>query len=168
MPQEDWQLSQFWYSPETAETLAKEALAAAGEGGSIACISCPTLYHRLREVKPDHVKAVILEFDQRFSKYGEDFICYDYNTPLKLDSGYEHAFDVVFADPPFLSEECISKTVKTIKFLAKSKIIVCTGATMEEFLVNLLGLHKCKFTPKHEHNLANEFMCYANFETMFL
>ena len=34
------------------------------------------------------------------------------------------AFDVVFADPPFLSEECLTKTAVTIKFMAKGKIIL--------------------------------------------
>merc|ERR1719516_853505 len=41
---EDWQLSQFWYTESTALALAREALAAAGDGGRIACVSCPTLY----------------------------------------------------------------------------------------------------------------------------
>merc|ERR1719348_2176355 len=41
---EDWQLSQFWYTESTALALAREALAAAGPNGRIACVSCPTLY----------------------------------------------------------------------------------------------------------------------------
>lgn len=36
-------------------------------------------------------------------------------------------FDVVFADPPFLSEECLTKTAVTVKFLAKDKIVLCSG-----------------------------------------
>ena len=39
----------------------------------------------------------------------------------------EKSFDVVVADPPYLSEECLQKTAQTINFLAKEKIILCTG-----------------------------------------
>ena len=60
--------------------------------------------------------------------FGEDFIFYDYKKPLDLEAAItEHSFDLVFADPPFLSEECLTKTAKTIKYLAKEKIILCTG-----------------------------------------
>ena len=34
---------------------------------------------------------------------------------------------MVFADPPFLSDECLTKTAVTVKFMAKEKIILCTG-----------------------------------------
>lgn len=36
-------------------------------------------------------------------------------------------FDLVIADPPFLSEECLTKTTETIKFLSKKNIVLCTG-----------------------------------------
>ncbi|XP_066400904.1 EEF1A lysine methyltransferase 1 isoform X3 [Molothrus aeneus] len=104
--EEDWQLSQFWYSDETASCLAKEAVLAAGKGGS---------------------------------------------------------FDVVIADPPYLSEECLQKTAETIKYLTKGKILLCTGAVMEEQAAKHLGVKMCKFIPKHSRNLANEFRCYVNY-----
>ncbi|XP_075216053.1 EEF1A lysine methyltransferase 1 isoform X2 [Lycorma delicatula] len=66
-------------------------------------------------------------------------------------------------DPPFLSEECLQKTAVTVKFLAKDKIILCTGAAMERLAEKLLGVKKCKFEPRHKNNLANEFSCYANY-----
>ncbi|KAK8773910.1 hypothetical protein V5799_011556 [Amblyomma americanum] len=34
VPEEDWQLSQFWYSDETAAALAKEAMRVAGPEGA--------------------------------------------------------------------------------------------------------------------------------------
>ena len=37
------------------------------------------------------------------------------------------SFDLVLADPPFLSDECLTKTAVTLKFLAKDKILLCTG-----------------------------------------
>lgn len=94
----------------------------------IACLSAPTLYKKLVEIKPDSCETKIFEFDRRFAVFGEGFLFYDYNNPLDLpDSVAEHSFDLVFADPPFLSEECLTKTAQTIKYLTKEKIILCTG-----------------------------------------
>ena len=46
------------------------------------------------------------------------------------------------ADPPYLTEECLSKTVQTIKYLAKDKIILCTGESevfeFDFYALNLL------------------------------
>ncbi|XP_043470889.1 EEF1A lysine methyltransferase 1-like isoform X2 [Leptopilina heterotoma] len=105
----------------------------------------------------------IFEFDKRFSAFGSDFIYYDYNEPLNFPSQLKENYDLVITDPPFLSEECFTKTASTIKSIAKEKIIVCTGAIMEEHVEKLLNLKKCEFLPKHKNNLANEFFCYANF-----
>lgn len=112
----------------------------------------------------DLFSVILLEYDRRFEVHGSNFIFYDYNTPLKLPSDLEHTFDLVVADPPFLSEECIEKTSETIKHLAKDKIIVCTGAIMKERVEKLLDLKQCEFQPQHRNNLANEFSCYANFD----
>ncbi len=93
----------------------------------IACISCPTLYKKLRQLKPENCQAVILEYDKRFEIFGEDFVFFDYNNPLELPPNMEKAFDIVVADPPFLSEECLMKTSQTVKYMAKEKILLCTG-----------------------------------------
>lgn len=94
---------------------------------SIACISCPTLYERLRQSKPDNSRAIILEYDKRFAKYGDDFLFYDYNEPAHIPNALHGTFDLVVADPPFLSEECLTKTAITIRLLAKEKVLLCTG-----------------------------------------
>lgn len=66
---EDWQLSQFWYDDQTAETLANEVVRAAdsvassasapaddrGTKVAIACVSCPTLYLAIKRLFPDLV-----------------------------------------------------------------------------------------------------------------
>lgn len=59
--------------------------------------------------------------------FGEDFIQYDFKRPLKLSQDLRQRFDIVVADPPYLTEECLSKTVQTIKYLAKDKVLLCTG-----------------------------------------
>ena len=85
------------------------------------------MYHKLRDIKPDGVKLHILEYDSRFQKFGEDFVFYDYNKPLEIRKSMEHYYDIVVADPPFLSEECLTKTAITVRFMAKDKILLCTG-----------------------------------------
>ena len=78
-------------------------------------------------MKSDTCDAKCLEFDKRFMIYGEDFQFYDYKEPLNLPLEWKECFDIVIADPPFLSEECLCKTAVTAKFLTKGKIILCTG-----------------------------------------
>lgn len=97
----------------------------------IACVSAPSVYLKLKQGVVegwDRVSAVVLEFDRRFATYGDDFIFYDYNDPLSLEVRVPpHSFDVVLADPPYLSEECLEKVAKTIKYLSKGKVLLCTG-----------------------------------------
>ncbi len=93
-----------------------------------ACLSCPTLYAKLLEVKSPEDHVTLLEYDSRFQMYGEDFIQYDYNNPLELPSSLtEGSFGLVVADPPFLSRECLSKMSQTIKYLTNDCILLCTG-----------------------------------------
>ncbi|KAM4700281.1 EEF1A lysine methyltransferase 1 [Discoglossus pictus] len=163
--EENWQLSQFWYSDETATCLAKEAIEASGKDGRVACVSAPSLYQKLKVLAGEDLSVCLLEYDNRFSVYGEDFVFYDYNNPLNLPEKLQpHSFDIVIADPPYLSEECLQKTAETIKYLTKGKILLCTGAVMEDRAAKILGLKICKFIPKHTNSLANEFRCYANYE----
>ncbi|PIK59318.1 putative N(6)-adenine-specific DNA methyltransferase 2 isoform X3 [Apostichopus japonicus] len=100
------QLSQFWYNDDTAEVLAKEALHIAGPKGRIACLSSPTLFQKLCQMKAD-LTVVLFEYDKRFDAYGEDFVFYDFNEPLSLPKHIaEHSFDLVVGDPPFLQDRC--------------------------------------------------------------
>ena len=86
------------------------------------------MYAKLLEIKPPDCETVLLEYDRRFEIYGEGFVFYDYNEPLSLpEKLVEHSFDMVVADPPFISEECLRKMAQTVSFLAKGKILLCTG-----------------------------------------
>ena len=75
----------------------------------------------------------LFEFDERFSIYGSDFILYDYKSPLDIPRELSGSFDIVIADPPFLSEECLTKTAISAKFLSKDRIILCTGCILNKF-----------------------------------
>jgi 16S rRNA G966 N2-methylase RsmD len=107
-----------------------------------------------------------MEFDTRFDVYGDAFVRYDYNDPTEFERAYEFAgsFDVVLADPPFLAQECLEKTVETIRWLKKknAKVILCTGAVMED-AARALGLEKTAFSPQHRNGLSNEFGCFTNY-----
>uniref|UniRef100_A0A4W4HEB7 EEF1A lysine methyltransferase 1 n=1 Tax=Electrophorus electricus TaxID=8005 RepID=A0A4W4HEB7_ELEEL len=135
----------------------------------IACVSAPSVYQKLKQLasqKENCSSAVLFEFDRRFSAYGDEFVFYDYSNPLCLpEEVLPQSFDIVIADPPYLSEECLSKVALTLKYLTKSKILLCTGAIMEELAGKLMGLKMCTYLPKHTHNLANEFRCYVNYES---
>lgn len=162
--EENWQLSQFWYDDETANILANEAVKLSGENGRIVCISCPTVYKKLHSLNKE-IKLCLLEYDKRFSIFGDEFIFYDYKNPLNLDNSLKQAFDVVLADPPYLSEECLSNMAKTIKFLTRDKIILCTGAIMEDLACKLLDVRPSSLKINHQKKLGNEFKCFVNYNS---
>ncbi|XP_044256592.1 EEF1A lysine methyltransferase 1 [Tribolium madens] len=161
---ENWQLSQFWYDDKTTENLVNVALKEVGPEGKIALVSCPTLYKKMKECLSEKGEVTLYEYDHRFSVYGKDFIPYDYKSPLGVPREKASCYDLVIADPPFLSEECLTKVAATLKFLTKEKIILCTGAVMEKFVERLLDLKKTPLKPQHRNNLGNEFYCYSNFK----
>lgn len=136
-----------------------------------------------------HFAVNIFEFDKRFAVFGSDFIFYDYSHPQDIPKELHGTFDLVICDPPFLSEECLTKTAISVRLLAKKNIVLCTGlfllysyekltlfqimqliglcisgAIMDELARKLLGVKKCNFKPGHKNNLANEFWCYSNFD----
>ena len=163
---EDWQLSQFWYSDETANDLAKAVINAVGDGGRIACISAPTLYRACKKIENTKVNFDLFEYDKRFAAYGENFHFYDYKAPLDVNRELREKYDLVFADPPFLSEECLTKTMVTVKFLTKEggNIVLCTGAVMANLANRLANLNVCQYQPVHQNSLSNPFQCFANFD----
>lgn len=164
---ENWSLSQFWYDPATAQVVAEELHHLSRlTASTVACIACPTLYVQLKKSSPE-VEAQIFEFDKRFEKYGTDFIFYDYNQPEDLPSIYQHKFQVVVADPPYLSEECLVKVTKTMKLLANQKnafFLLLTGRVQHELAAKLLNARPCGFQPTHHHKLGNEFMLFTNYD----
>lgn len=170
------QLSQFWYDENTKRLLSKVCLklildrsqSKSSSEIKIALLSCPSLYKSIKSVHPNGVVR-IFEFDNRFSVFGDDFVFYDYKDIERnenLVKNYEHYFDIIIADPPFLSEECIERTANIIKQIKKedSNVIMCSGQTAAEWIKEFLMLNQCEFRPGHERNLANEFCSYANFD----
>lgn len=178
---EDWNASQFWYTDHTAEVLARQLLEDATESSAIAVVSAPSVYVALRNILAEQVTAAkpklrLLEFDRRFEVVGSDFEFYDFQNPLRLPASLKGQFDRIICDPPFLSEDCQTKTALTARFLAKTwspsseqvlRFISCTGERMESNILRLyqtIGVKTTTFEPEHSKGLSNEFRCYSNFE----
>lgn len=174
-PQEDWQLSQFWYNHETAVRLMDEVLAILPENGRCAFIACPTVWKVMRKEHPE-IHNVLFEYDTRFATGDQSFVEYDYNNDESIEQTYsslKDSFDVLIIDPPFLSRECFEKVSHLVKFIGKSspqcKHIICTGAVQEENIKEFFpGSHRVVFQPKHERNLMNPFACFVDYETKTL
>ncbi|THU62542.1 hypothetical protein C4D60_Mb01t06230 [Musa balbisiana] len=164
---EDWRLSQFWYDRETAETVAEEIRTLYRSTCSpIACIACPTLYAYLKKLDPS-VPVKLLEYDKRFEQYGDDFIYYDYNQPEELLPSLKHNYQVIIADPPYLSKECLEKVAHTISLLAHpqdSYLLLLTGEVQKERAAEILNVHPCGFRPQHTNKLGNEFRLFTNYD----
>ena len=79
----------------------------------------------------------LFEYDKRFASVaGTDFVYYDYKNPMSFgqiandsETCLREFYDIVIADPPFLSEECMTKTSVTAKYLSKkeARLVFCTG-----------------------------------------
>ncbi|KAJ2695719.1 Protein-lysine N-methyltransferase efm5 [Coemansia spiralis] len=166
--QEDWQLSQFWYDAATADFLARRTLANTVAGDPIAFISSPTAYVALHNMAREEENAFVFEFDTRFDVFRSQFVHYDYNRPLDFAGASELKGQVAFivADPPFLNRDCLAQTLETVRFLARpgAKIMINTGAVMEDLARELIGARITNFRPAHRSGLSNEFRCYATFE----
>ncbi|XP_058446385.1 protein-lysine N-methyltransferase CG9154 [Malaya genurostris] len=168
--EENWQLSQFWYNSETKEKLTfvvksiNADLELAGTESYVALVSCPSLYHHVKDTSKN---VTLFEFDERFASIGSDFHHFDYNRAVEDDylDIFKNKFDVIIADPPFLSEECIEKISIVVRKIAKTKckIILCSGYAVHEWATKYLSLDLYNFKPEHERNLGNEFSSYANF-----
>ena len=182
---EDWNASQFWNDDETATLLAKELLEGATNDTSIAIVSAPSVYVQVHNALlhwPPHARPLVklLEFDSRFSVC-EGFVHYDFNSPLKLSTELKGNFDRVLCDPPFLSEDCQTKTAMTVEWLSKAaretgkdleyaRVIVCTGERMENLVTQIYpNLQTTQFEPRHSQDrLSNAFRCYTNYESNVL
>src|SRR6266511_1941307 len=65
----------------------------------------------------------LFEYDKRFDIYGKYFINYDFNSPTKFlkSQEFKDSFDFILADPPFLNEDCLIKTMMTVRWISKKK-----------------------------------------------
>lgn len=57
-----------------------------------------------------NLQVYLLEFDHRFELF-EGFVHYDFKYPLRLPTSFKGKFDRVILDPPFLSNDCQTKSM---------------------------------------------------------
>ncbi|CUS08125.1 unnamed protein product [Tuber aestivum] len=204
--EEDWQQSQFWYDPATAEMLAEEILDGATEETLVGIISAPSVFVKIQELKltiskyeaqaagriADSIKVRLLEFDKRFDLFPE-FTHYDFQYPLRLPLELKGKFDRILIDPPFLSNDCQTKTALTARWLMRpwvapagaastshdnggrntaeqspTRIMICTGRVVRELVEKLFrpaGVRATTLEIRHSKGLSNEFLCYSSFES---
>ncbi|KAF5180420.1 Protein-lysine n-methyltransferase, partial [Thalictrum thalictroides] len=109
----------------------------------------------------------LLEYDKRFEQYGSDFTFYDYNQPEGLPPALKNSYQVVVADPPYLSKECLEKVAQTMVFLMQPGefyLLLLTGGVQRERAAELLSLYPCGFRPQHSSKLGNEFLLFTNYD----
>lgn len=132
----------------------------------MALLSCPSIFISCKAV---HHNIKIFEYDERFKMWGDDFVKYDFNNASDENylNEFRQKFDLIIADPPFLSNDCIEKNSIIIKKISKpnGKVLICSGERVEKHIRNFLGLQKCLYKPEHTRNLGNEFITYSNFNS---
>lgn len=184
--QEDWQLSQFWYADETAAILGRALLEGADDETVIVIASAPSVYAAIKNFHPEEIPTehiYLLEYDTRFEILAgaSHFSFYDYNTPEKIPEKLRHKCHRLLIDPPFLEEECQTKsamaasnllvtdeTAKTKFGDTKFKLITSTGERMNSVVKrNYPSTEETSFLPEHKNGLSNEFRCYASFECKY-
>ena len=163
---EDWELSQFWYTKETADNiiLLIGNYAKRHKKENIALLCAPSLYRAYlrNKDKLENLNFALFEFDKRFSIFGEDFNFYDLNKPLEINDKHHKKYDIIVADPPFLNKETIQKVAESMKLLSneKSMKIFITGLQVQDAVIGEFPELKLRDDIKIEHDkqrLQNPF-----------
>ena len=138
---EDWELSQFWYTKETADNIIKliANYAEKNKKVNIALLCTPSLYRAYLRNKNqmENLNVALFEFDERFSIFKDAFNFYDLNKPLDIDKIHNKKYDIIVADPPFLNEETIHKVSETMRLISNEngiKIFI-TGIQVENSII---------------------------------
>lgn len=140
---EDWQLSQFWYTMDTAEQLVEAISKLSKPASRIAFLCCPTAYVAYKEkaIYPSQ-RLRLLEHDSRFAIFASaDFVNYDLNNPLSFPLEFREEMrlsqDIVVVDPPFHAKSSQEKLASTIRHMLdpeEGTVVLLTGTSMTPIL----------------------------------
>ena len=164
--EEDWELSQFWYTKETADNiiLLIGNYAIRHKKENIALLCAPSLYRAYlrNKDKLESLNFALFEYDKRFSIFGDNFNFYDLNKPTEIDEKHYKKYDILVADPPFLNKETVQKVAESMKLIAndESLKIFITGLQVKDAVVGEFPELKLREEIKIEHDkqrLQNPF-----------
>ena len=168
---EDWELSQFWYTNETSDRVMSmiSKYSIKNNIKNIAILSAPSLYRSYlrNKNKFEGIKLSLFEYDKRFEELGKDFYFYDINDALNINQEHHHLYELLIADPPFLSEDAVCKTSQTIRLLSKnqnSDIIFLTGLIVKDYLIKEFPNIHLTDIPIYHDKLQNDFGLFSTFD----
>lgn len=178
---ENFGMSQFWYTDATSQRYVDEIYSIAEQNKlqtvNVVCISCPSIFYALDKYihsgkVPSHitVNSTLLEYDRRFAAhFPTQFHYYDYNEPTALPDSMFHTYDIVIADPPYITESCMSQVGVTMQLLGRTDrqcyMIYNTGYVLRQAIEDILDLKCCVFEPAHRVGLMNQFATYTNYNS---
>ncbi|ETV81698.1 hypothetical protein H257_05302 [Aphanomyces astaci] len=189
------EFNQYWYSSATIEYLAKEILRSNPK--CVAFLSTPSLYYACEELQKDATFAatstptfVLFDLDAALPRV----VPYDFNDPTSFPghaaTEFEHAFDFVVIDPPFITEQVWTKYAESARHLLvpQGKLLLTTIGTIyihyssppwtsflilthaaenHVFLDRLLSCTLRRYQPSIPH-LVYQYGTYANYESVAL
>lgn len=148
----------------------------------ICIVSAPSVYAAIKKRQPSTLPTkniYLFEYDTRFKVLDpERFGFYDYNNPLEFLPELQNKVHRLLIDPPFLQDDCQTKSAITAKALLNPnkslktktgelqyRLISCTGERMKDIIrKNYPDTRPTTFYPEHANGLSNEFFCYASYE----
>ncbi|CAN0266837.1 unnamed protein product [Hapterophycus canaliculatus] len=100
---ENGNLNQYWYSKATIDAIAAE-VADFGSGGT-AFLSTPSIFFSLD--KDLRSKCKVFDLDTKWAK-DPGFVLYDFSKPEDIPEALLGKFEMVVADPPFITRQVSS------------------------------------------------------------
>ncbi|GAA6009775.1 hypothetical protein JCM10207_004190 [Rhodosporidiobolus poonsookiae] len=170
--QEDWQMSQFWYSDDFASHFSRFVYSFCTPSTRIAFLSCPTSYVAFQHQNPLK-DAWLFEYDSRFRLFaGDKFVHYDLEEPEKYPDELRGTVDIAIADPPFLNEVTNQYFATTLRSLLKpgGKLLLLTSTSVEArprvYNSPPIGpLHETSFVVEHAGGrLQNDFRTWTSWD----
>ena len=171
---EDFGMSQFWYTESFSKLLAHEAITLGGsrqpdQPVTIVCIACPSIFQQLYPQRSASTDMWLLEYDTRFARYSPFFVHYDLHQPLaNLPTNLVHSADCIIVDPPYLNIDTLSLAMQTVHLLSRptptTRLIVNTGAVLRERIERLWDMRVVRERPTHRVHIMNPFLCYTNYD----
>ncbi|GAA5954142.1 hypothetical protein JCM3765_005302 [Sporobolomyces pararoseus] len=174
--QEDWQLSQFWYTSTFASKLCKFIHSFSSTSSRIAFLCCPTSYVAFRNQNPSLRDVWLLEYDQRFELLdSQKFVHYDLEQPERIPKHLWGTIDIAIADPPFLNKVTNQHLSEGLKKLLKpkeqgGKLILLTStsvSSLPEIYSKKSGLGPLEETDlrvEHAGGIQNEFRVWTSWK----